>query len=285
MTTSLSSRALLVSLSISQWTARKLDRQETAALAAKHGTASEVARVNKSLLPFAGALEAIHKKSGEARTFYYKNSLPWGMEGVNVIRSEGYLDFTQKMGSLRSEWLALVDTFCAEYPQLVEDAKLLLNTLWKQDDYPDASTIRSKFSFDVMFFPVPEQGDWRVDVGDEALSELRQQIETHVTESQTVAMQDAWRRVHETIAHARDRLSNPTAIFRDSLVENAQELCGVLSVLNIADDPNLEAMRVELEQTLCSNTPDTLRNAPDVRADVATKLAEMDRKMGAFYQR
>lgn len=283
--TTLSNRALLVSLGISQWTARKLDRAETTALAQRHGTPGEVARVNKSLLPFAAQLDAIHKKSGEIRTFYYKNSLPWGMEGVNVIRADAYMDFAMKMKSHMDDWNLKVDAFCAEYPRLVEEAKILLNTLWKADDYPDVSTIRSRFHIGVKFMPVPDAGDWRVEIEDDALQELRDQITKEVGASQTAAMQDAWRRVHEVVTHAHGRLSNPDAKFRDSLVENAQELCSVLTALNIADDKDLEAVRAELERALCSHQPTTLRENMSVRSSVADQLAEIERKMGAFYGR
>ena len=51
--TTLSERAMLTTLAISQWTARKLDRAETTALNRAHGLSIEAARVHKDLFPLA----------------------------------------------------------------------------------------------------------------------------------------------------------------------------------------------------------------------------------------
>lgn len=280
--TTLSNRALLVSLTISQWSARKFDKAETAALAARHGTPTEVARVNKSLLPFAGTLEAVHKKSGEIRTWYYKNTLPW-REATGIIRSEGYLDFVGTFRQQMADWNTLADKFTADYPQLQEASKMMLGSLYKDDDYPDPGTIRERFNIDVAFFPVPSSDDWRISLADTEMDDLRVQIEAKVRESEGVAMKDAWKRVHEVVSRARERLVQPDAVFRNSLIENAVDLCKLLPTLNIADDPDLEQIRQELEGSLCRYAPDTLRAAPDVRSKVAEQMKEIMDKMGAFY--
>lgn len=281
--TSLSNRALLVSLSISQWSARKYDKKETMAVAAKHGIDGNIARVNKALLPMADSLDLIHKKTGAIRTDYYANSLPWGQEGVNVIKSDGYMDFVSMMRDHMSEWRALVSKFVGEYPRLREEARIMLNGLYRDDDYPDAEDIARRFAIDVKFMPVPNADDWRVSVADDELDELKAAVHKQVVESGAAAMKEAWKRVHELVSKTRERLADPDAIFRDTLVENAKELCRVLPMLNIADDPNLEATRSEIEGSLCKHTPETLRIAPDVRADVAKKMADLEAKMGAFY--
>lgn len=281
--TTLSSKALLVSLAISQWTARRYDKQETSALAQRHGTPTEVARVNKSLLPFAAPLDAIHKKTGEIRTVYYRRTLPWGQHGVNIIKSDGYMDFCSEMSPLLDDWRRLVDAFVIAYPQLREDAKLLLQGLWKEEDYPEPETVRAKFDIDVSFMPVPDQADWRVSLGDEEMERLRLQITAKVHDSQTMAMKEAWKRVYDMVQHAHGRLADPKAIFRDSLVENARELCALLPVLNIADDPEMEKVRHDIEGTLCTYNTDTLREDPKVRSDAARQLEEVMSKMSAFY--
>lgn len=280
---SLSNRAMLVNLSVSQWTARKFDKSETQALARRHGTDKELARVNKSLLPFADSLAKVHTLTGAIRTEYYKRTLPWTQEGVQILKSDGYIDFTQWFNTARTEWLQAVDDFVMVYPALQADARLLLNSLYRDEDYPDPAQVRAKFNIDIGFQPVPQAGDWRVDIGDDALETLRQQIEERVTASQGVAMQAAWQRVYDVVAKAHERLASPDAIFRDSLVDNAVELCRLLPSLNLTDDPQLEAMRYEIEGALCRHNPDTLRKAPDVRSEAAAKLKEIMDKMGHMY--
>ena len=51
--------------------------------------------------------------------------------------------------------------------------------------------------------------------------------------------------------------------------------------LNFTDDPNLEAMRQEVEATLLKH-PEALRNDPDLRSDTASKAKEIMDKMSVF---
>lgn len=280
---SLTNRAMLVSLSISQWSARKLDKRETEEVARRHGTATEVARVNKSLLPFAGPLDAIHKKTGEIRNMFYSMSLPW-RHGVQIIKADAYMPFVTTMRREIATWRQLVDTFVQQYPQLREDAKLLLNGLYREEDYPDPSRIAGMFAIDVAFSPVPDAEDWRVSLGDDEIERLRSEITDQVQAASGHAMREAWRRIYEVVERTHERLKHPDNIFRDSLVENAADLCRVLPGLNITDDPNLESMRQRLEGSLCVRTPEQLRTDLTARQQVADEMADILAKMGAFYR-
>lgn len=279
---SISSRALLVTLNVSQWTARKLDKRESDEITRKHGAVEGAARVNKSLLPMAQSLDRIHKLTAATRNDYYRRTLPWA-EGLGIIKSESYMDFVRLMSGHKDRWQAAVDAFVQEYPALREEARLQLNGLYRDEDYPLPGAIASRFRMDVAFFPVPEACDWRVELADSEVEQLREQITQRVMESEGRAMQEAWRRVYDVVSKAHDRLSNPDNIFRDSLIENARELCQVLPGLNIADDPALEKMRREIESDLCAYEPEDLRKNENLRAEVSDKLAEIMGRMGPMF--
>jgi len=281
---SLSDKALLVSLNISQWAARKLDKRETQELAAKHGTVEGVARVNKALLPGAVALDKVHKKTGEIRTFFYEQTLPWGMEGSRILPSANYMQFVSTLRGKLSEWDQLYTQFKQDYPALQAQARVDLNGLYRDEDYPDVSEMDRKFKADVSFFPVPDAGDFRVTISNDELARLQQDVTERVEEAMGVAMRDCWERLHKIVKHAHEKLADPKAIFRDSLVENAKDLCSLLPRLNITNDAQLEAMRQDLEGALCSHAPEVLRLSAATRAETASKMADIMAKMGSFYQ-
>lgn len=279
--TSLTNKALLVTLNISMWTARKLDKREGSEIARKHGAADGVARVNKSLLPGAESLDKVSKLAGTIRTDYYQLTLPW-VDGMGIIKADGYLGFTQIMSRHKANWDVAVARFLSEYPSLRDAAKARLNGLYSLEDYPHPRRVEEKFKLDIAFYPVPDAGDWRVSLSDEETERLKAQITEKVMESQGRAMKEAWDRIHGVVRRAHERLSQPDAIFRDSLIENARELCRILPSLNITDDPHMERMRDEVERHLCDYEPDDLRRNPGVRAAVSDKLAEIMSKMGPF---
>src|SRR5579884_3866071 len=81
---SLSSRAMLCSLSISMWSARKHDPAASEEIASRHGAKSDAGRYNKVLLP-KQALAEIQKIVSEARHEHYFITLPWADDGYRVL--------------------------------------------------------------------------------------------------------------------------------------------------------------------------------------------------------
>jgi len=279
----LTDRALLVQLAISQWTARKFDRKTTREVADTHGVAEVVGRYNKALMPLNDTLKQIHQLSAAIRQKFYANTLPWGLEGTYILPTGNYLEFMNEFRALKAQWLRLVDDFCHHYPKAKADAQAILGSLYDEKDYPDESTIRDKFNMDMAVFPVPNN-DFRVELADDELSRIHQDIEKRVQNAAQQAMMDVWQRLYKHVSHIASKLSDPKAIFRDSTIENTRELCELLPRLNFTDDPELEALRVEVEQQLVSHHPDSLRNDPILRQDSAAAARDIAKRMEIFMQ-
>lgn len=276
----LSDRALLVQLSISQWSARKYDKKVTRQVADTNGTTMDAGRYNKSLLPMNDLLDHVHKKSTHIREKLYKNTLPWGIEGTMMLPTANYLQFMTEFRTEKAEWDSLVSAFINQYGTLKQDAQRILGTLYDPADYPSTADLWQKFHMDMSVFPVPST-DFRVSIASDELSRIQQDVERRVTEAQTKALLDVWQRLFDRVKHMAEKLADPKAIFRDSMVENAREMCALLPRLNFADDPNLEAMRQQVEATLLKH-PDALRNDPDLRRDTAAEAKAIMDKMSVF---
>lgn len=276
----LNDRALLVQLNVSQWTARKYDKRASKEVTTAHGAASAAGRFNKSLLPMNDKLDNIHKKTTFIRTKYYDNTLPWGLDGTMMLPTTNYLAFMSDFRKEKGEWESLVQEFIDEYDQMKLDAQRILGSLYDAADYPNVLELRHKFKIDMAVFPVPS-ADFRVAIGSEELTRIQQDVERRVKEAEQAALKDVWNRLYERVKHMAEKLADPKAIFRDSMVENAREICAMLPRLNFSDDPNLEAMRQQVEASLIKH-PEALRNDPDLRRDTAAEAKAIMDKMGAF---
>lgn len=276
----LSDKALLVQLSISQWTARKYDKKATQEVASNHGVNTSVGRYNKSLLPLNDYLDNVHKKTTLIREKFYKNTLPWGMEGTMMLPTANYLNFMTEFRKEKGEWLSLANMFVSNYDALKAEAQKRLGSLYSEADYPSSADIIKKFKIDMAVYPVPAT-DFRVSIGSEELTRIQQDVETRLQQAHHQAMQDVWQRLFDRVKHIAEKLADPKSIFRDSMVENARELCALLPRLNFADDPNLEAMRLQVESALIKH-PEALRNDPDLRRDTAAEAKAIMDKMSVF---
>jgi hypothetical protein len=277
----LNDRALLVQLNISQWTARKYDKKATKKVADDNGVIEAVGRYNKSLLPMNDQLDLVHKKANSIRAKFYNNTLPWGIEGTQLLPTANYLEFMTDFRKEKGEWQWLTQTFCMNFEAYVEDASRTLGPMFSADDYPHPDTIERKFKMDLAVFPVPST-DFRVQLSANEVDTIRMDVERRVQEASASAMKDVWQRLYDKVKHIEERLANPSAVFRDTMLENAQELCEMLPRLNFADDPQLEAMRVEVEKKLISYHPDALRNDPDLRRDTAATAKDIMDRMAVF---
>lgn len=282
---SLSERAILTTLSVSQWTARRLDADETLAVNRKHGLNIEAARVNKNLLPTKNnELQTLQQVTGMIRKDFDKHTLPWSVDGMRILKSDAYMDFSQEVRIWQDAWETARNAFMSAYPMLKREAATALGSMYDESDYPTENELRHKFKFDVRFMPIADERDWRIDVGDEVKARLQVDIRAQLIEVENKAMGEAWARVQDVLEKTVERLANPTAIFRDSLVDNAVELCGIMPSLNISNDPKMDDVRRTIERTLAkySGNVDALRHDPIERDATATKLAEVMRKMSGY---
>jgi hypothetical protein len=182
------------------------------------------------------------------------------------------MQYTQQMRAYKAEFAKLVSEFAHSYPTEVQAARNRLGTMYNPADYPDVSEMYARFDVTTEFIPIPDAKDFRVDVSAEAADEIRQQITESVNMRQVEAVRDCYKRVREVVSKLYDRLSIEDAVFKDSLVSNAQALMDVLPGLNITQDPELDALHTEISATLLVS-PNTLRNDPATRENTA-KIAK-----------
>lgn len=268
MQNDLSKKAMLVRLSISQWTARKYDKKVSQEVADKHHIYLDAGRYSKVLIA-REEIKKIEKTANEARTFHYENTLPWRDDGARILPASNFDTYSQKMRELRSKFEHAVTLFCDNYPDLIQDARIKLNSLFNPSDYPAVNGVRRKFDFQVTIDPMPDAADFRVTLRDEDIQEIQQDIAKRMKHVQAEAMKDLWHRLHKVVSHMADRLSKTDAVFRNSLVGNLTELVNLLPRLNLAGDVELEAMRKQVEEKLCQHDAQTLRESPKIRQETA----------------
>lgn len=275
--------AMLVEFNASVWTARKLDKGTTdEVISTKSAMAKDAARVNKNLLAGRPELDAINQQIGKVRTFVYDNTLPWSDSGLRLLPTVNFMTFTAKMGEYEEEFNRMVDDFVQTYPTLITAQAMALGDMFKRDEYPSAQAIAEKFRFRVGYMPVPTAGDFRVDVGNEAQAELKQQLEKLQAERVETAMADVRARLGEHLRRMSDRLAVDvingevkTRRFHDSLVSGALELCDIVKSLNVVGDTNLEDTRRSLANLLSGVEPDDLRKNMGVRTDVRAQVDQL----------
>lgn len=263
----LSSKAMLVALNISQWSARKYDRKVSKEVAEQHH-AGDAGRYNKLLIAHA-AIKEVAKAAGDARLYHYEQTLPWTDEGYRILPAENYLHYTEGMRKLKARFEKSVRKFLDNYEGLKDEARLRLNTLFNEADYPHENEIMYRYAFRTNITPLPSAADFRVDLQADELDIIKADIEQRMQNAQADAMKDLYCRVKDCLDRMVERLSDPDAIFRNSLIGNLSDLCNLLPRMNMTNDETLEDMRRQIEAKLVQHDPETLRENKFLRKTVA----------------
>lgn len=275
--------AMLVELSVSQWTARKLDRTVSDELVAnKHAQDKGAARVNKHLLAGRTELEVITKFVTETRVTVYDNTLPWSDSGIRLLPSAKFMEFNAKLQEAEDKFYGLVTEFVSVYPSLITAQAMALGNMFKREDYPHPSDIEHRFRFSVNYMPVPSSGDFRVDIGNDAQEELRKKLSALADERVEHAMKDIKTRLLDHLKRMSDRLTvdyvSGEAVprkFHDSLLNGAHDLCEMVQSLNVINDHQLNDARKALLKAIGNVDVKDLRKDVGARTEVKTQVDDI----------
>jgi hypothetical protein len=189
------------------------------------------------------------------------------------------MDFKAQLRVFEDEFKAAVKIFCDTYSTLISAQAFTMGALFDRSEYPDVADIADKFDMRYTFSPVPEVGDWRVDVNEVDKKELAEQYKKAYDDRLSFTTKELWDRLHGVLTHMADRLADTPdgerKIFRDSLLETPVKLCELLTKLNITNDPKLEAARKILEAAVCNIDIKDLRESDGARLEVKTQVDEI----------
>ena len=275
----ISSSAVLVELNVSVWGASKVDRDATDDVNVRNNATADAAKVYKNLTAGTSLRKDISDYAAKIRQFHNRQTLPWTHKGARLLPTAHVLEYKQHMNAMERQFNALLHKFYYEYPNIVSQAQTNLRSMFKADDYPTLEEVREKFGYKLVFSPLPEAGDFRLDVANEELRELSLSYEADFNERLGKAMREPWERLHETLSHLSTKLTDAEdgseevkRRYHDSLVTNAQSLCELLTKLNITNDPKLEEARRSLELTMLGVDIDSIKESPEVRHSVKSRV-------------
>jgi hypothetical protein len=268
-----------------------LDKSVSAEIDNAKKTKTSVVNANKNLMAGTGVLDKIIKQAAAIRSWHISQTLPWTDNGSRLLPMSNFMAYKEQLGVLENNYNALVDKFIDAYPNLIIAAAFQLGDLFDRTEYPEIHTLRNKFSMQYSFFPVPQAGDFRIDINEEAKAEIVANCEKAYNDRLENAMHDAWERLKDCLTRMSDRLvvdvvhdadgtpSHEFRVFRDSLVENAKELVGLLQHLNLTKDPQMEQARKDLKGILDKYDANTLRESFTARTDAKAKVDAILNKM------
>ena len=247
---SIGSSAMLSELSISQWTGRKKDRKASKDVTADNNAETGVANI---------------------RNIHYGMTMPWSDTGLRLLPTAQYFKYHTAMTDLENQWRAATNTFLQSYQWEISQAQAKLGDLFDATEYPTTDALTTKFGFNLNYIPLPDAGDFRIDVGNDAVAEVKSSYGDYYARQLTKAMNDVWIRLHDALTRMSERLDygadDDKRVFRDSLVSNVTDMVELLTVCNVTGDAQMTAMRDKLSDAMYGVTAEVLREDTHTRTE------------------
>jgi hypothetical protein len=274
----ISSSAVLVELNVSNWGASKLDRNVTDTVNINHNATRDASKVYKNLVAGSSLCSDIAKYAARIRLYHNEMTLPWTNKGARLLPVKLTLEYKQHITNMRIAYENMCNNFYAQYPSIVANARTNLQAMFKAEDYPTLDEVKEKFGFSLVFSPLPESGDFRLDVANEDLKDLQDSYEADFNNRLAKAVRAPWEKLYKELQSLSSKLDDSNADpdkkkrYHDSLLENPQELCRLLTALNVTNDPKLEEARRDLERVLIGVEMEDIKESELIRSDVKARV-------------
>lgn len=276
--TSLATASILLSVDINVWTATKQDRVISDEITTAKKADRDSGRFVKHLL----AANADHKRVINYRQSIYnwlqRRTYDWSAS-QRCLPAVMLPVFMKEYRQHEATFYQLVDDFVVKYPSIVSSMAFSQGDMFDRNEYPTPDQVRGKFSMRLFTGEVP-LGDYRCtiaqDLADDLFNNYNRQAE-QIIQDILQKQQHKLVNVMTSLSHCCDvdnviDMGGQTKVKKrkiyDTTVIKALELCDEFKSFNLAESPELEDARQQLEQALQGVNADMLRESDVKRKEV-----------------
>lgn len=269
-------------------------RDEAAEAAVKQQFGDEGQIVTRKL--FANKASLIFKRNqiaNEMYTYHMKLTLPHGDDGSRLLPNGVYFDYTTEMSAFETQLKALDSQILVQYDQLVdEDVKFRVAALIAQGktpavdraEYPSKERIEGYLYAQWHLEPIATANDFRYQVDPSIVERLNgrlKQMEDDLRFEFVRRLADPMKRFVEKLSVG---IGEQGSIFRDSMIENLNELVQLLPKLNVNNDARLTELIDGVNAIIKPYVfaPDVLRESPAARELARDKMKTLLEKLSGY---
>jgi hypothetical protein len=269
----LGEKALIVNLTIGVWSARKSDKNVLREITQMYHTDQEHGSFSKLLIS-KNRLESIKDVASAARKYHNEMTLPWVDGGGRLLPSKDFADYNHVLNNYQSEFFSNVDSFVNSYDTYIQEGIDKLGQIADSKDYPTKDAIKAKYEFKYTYFPVPDDGDFRVTISPDFVNALKTNFQDSHQDRFSRAKQSVVREIVDLVSNAIKRLSNEdeSSWFKATTIESIVSYRENHAMIELLDDQDLFDLIDELSTIASLHSISDLRSSLSTRQTIALSL-------------
>lgn len=235
------------------------------------------------------AFAEIRKIGSAARQRHYDMTMPWE-DGLRLLSASAQGSYDDQMEDYIKMFLSHVAEFGKKYDEWVAKSEIMHGKTFDADAYPDWHKMERHFTLSKEYFPVPKAAHFITEgLAKDAVQEMREELNTRNAARVQEAVNDTWNRVLTPVQALADKLVGEAPIFRNTLIENVNEIVNLVPVLNVTNDAALERVVNEIHDKFANIDPDILRGCGEhaiaMRKVVVQSAKELASRFGQIGNR
>ena len=238
------SSLVAVKLSRSFWDG-KVDRKDKARqLENTENTRSRIVTTKVKVLPteFASRVGVPFSKVYQ---FWKENSLPWEDEGWRVVTATKFLQLQDGIDRLMGDCKAAVEWLLDNYEQAREAARHQCGNLFRDDDFPSQSDLRTKYAVSFDFRPIQSVKDARIEgMRDDLNDTMRRKMKADYDKKLEATVSDIIARVGDLLRDLQKRLvdDKQDGVKYGGWAKMAKRIIEAVDGLNVTGNQTVEAV-------------------------------------------
>ena len=279
------SNFMVANLTISEWTARKFDKEISRSTNKTYNAERGTSRVSKSLEQSGGSLDNIKGLGRTARNYFRKQTVQYDESNRRAIPGALLQETIETLSKMERVWSSAVTKYCnAQYKTAMVQGMKRQGRMYKPEDYPSERAIWDKFDWNLIIEPKAASLD--SDSEDNSAfaalnSQVKNELRTLLKAENDLRMErvktDLRERCKEMCGRFIEVLESPKVRIFDVLLSDATELSRNIPMLNVAEDVQLDAI-AKMIGTLAEHPKEALKTSETARQatiDKAKKLLKI----------
>ena len=251
----LATHALLAHLQIKRWTAIRKDN-EVSEEAAKiyNANADRAGRYEKNLLD-CPELSAVTTAGNSLRNAHREMTLPWDEAGYRLLPVTLHDKYVQRIEGLIEEYVNAREALLRVYTSRVDEAKRVLGTMWRAEDYPTPDQVRQTIAARYTLDEVPRTDNFVARVTHSQAIKLQEDINNRSEERTNRAISSLLELLIKTTENAVERLSDPVGegrrqVIREAMIRNLNDVTAMIPHMNLVGDKGISELATKLQAAM-----------------------------------
>lgn len=227
------------------------------------------------------AYQAVNSVLNQARELWVSSTLPYPEDGVRLIRQDRVAEFNEQMEAIRVQLQqaaqALQDVY---HTELIPEARARLGDLFNPSDYP----VEIAGEFDVtVSYPSVEPDARLLQIGSKIYEAERARVQARFEESIALAEQAFAAELAKVAESIIERLTpgpdGKQKIFRDSAIENVNELLARFKSMDLGSNQGLTELMNRAEQAVAGVNVKELRKDVNAQRSVKEAMEQLSQQL------